>query len=194
MRIKKLREDLLLDQKQLANILGVSQPTISDWETGRKVPSTQSAEKLANFFGVSMDYLWGRTERKSKKIPVLGRVQAGMPIEAIEEIIDFEEISEQLASTGEFFGLKIKGDSMIPTLSEDDVIIVRKQSTVDNNELAVVLVNGSDATVKRIIKSIIGITLLPDNVKYEPMFYDNKEICDLPIAILGKVVELRRKL
>lgn len=128
-------------------------------------------------------------------IPVLGRVAAGIPIDAIEEIIDWEDISADMAAGGaEYFGLQIKGDSMEPKISDGDIVIVRKQPDVDSGEIAVVLVNGDDATVKRVKKSAAGITLISNNPAYDPMFYSNEDIEKLPVAILGRVVELRAKI
>lgn len=118
---------------------------------------------------------------------------AGIPIEAVEEILDYEEITPELAATGEFFALQIKGDSMEPTLRDGDVVIVKKQPTVDSGDIAIVLVNGNDATVKEVKESTAGITLIGHNVAvYTPQFYSNKEIQNLPVQIIGKVVEMRR--
>lgn len=128
------------------------------------------------------------------RIPVLGRVVAGIPIEAVEEVLDYEEITPELAATGEFFALQVRGDSMEPTLRDGDVVIVKKQPTVDSGDIAIVLVNGNDATVKEIKESPSGITLIGHNVAvYTPQFYSNKEIQNLPVQIIGKVVEMRRK-
>ena len=128
------------------------------------------------------------------RIPVLGRVVAGIPIEAVEEILDYEEITPELAATGEFFALKIRGHSMEPRMMEGDVVIVRKQEDVESGDVAIVLVNGNEATVKRVKKQEEGITLIATNTSvYEPHFYSNKEIKNLSVQILGKVVELRGK-
>ena len=127
-------------------------------------------------------------------IPVLGRVAAGIPIEAVENIEDYEEISMDMAVHGEHFALRISGDSMEPRILDGDVVIVKRQQDCNTGDVAVVLVNGSDATVKRIKKRPEGLMLIPNNPAYEPMFYTNEEIDALPVRVLGKVVELRRKL
>ena len=127
-------------------------------------------------------------------IPILGKVAAGVPIEAVEEILGHEEISRDMAANGEYFALRIKGESMAPKMSDGDIVIVRRQPDVDNGQTAVVLVNGDEATVKRIKKSDAGIMLMPTNPAYEPMFYSNDEIERLPVTIIGRVVELRAKL
>ena len=152
--------------------------------------------RLAELFGVSVDYLLGKTDVPSSsyiRVPVLGRVAAGIPIDAIEDVIDWEDISTAAAGDGEYFGLQIKGHSMEPKISDGDVVIVRRQPDVDSGDIAVVLVNGDDATVKRIKKSPQGVTLIPSNPAYDPMYYTNAEIESLPVQILGRVVELRAK-
>lgn len=132
---------------------------------------------------------------KGVRIPVLGRVVAGIPIEAIEEIIDWEEIPQKMAATGKFFALRVCGHSMEPTILEGDVVIVRQQEDVDSGDIAIVLVNGDEATVKRVKKQKDGITLIATNTSvYEPHFYSNQEIHDLPVRVVGKVEELRRKM
>ncbi|WP_369751272.1 LexA family protein [Candidatus Arthromitus sp. SFB-mouse-NL] len=130
---------------------------------------------------------------KAIKIPILGTVIAGIPISAIEEIIGWEEISPKLASQGDYFALKIKGDSMSPTMDAGDVVIVRKQQDVNSGDIAIVCVNGDEATCKKIIKHKDGISLVSLNLKYEPMYYDKNDIADKPIHIIGKVIELRRR-
>ena len=201
-RIKFLREKSGIEQKQLAYDLKVSQPTVSDWENGRKNPSSSSAAKLADYFCVPMDYLLGRSELGgvpqpsvpgAKWIPVLGKVQAGAPVEAIEEIIDYEEITPEMAKSGEHFALQIRGESMRPKFDEGDVVIVRKQDDVESGEIAVVLVNGEDATVKKFVKQDGGISLVSTNPEFNPMFFDDKKIKKLPVRVIGKVVELRAK-
>lgn len=126
-------------------------------------------------------------------IKVLGRVAAGIPIEAIEEIIDTEEITEELAKTGEFFGLQIHGDSMEPRICEGDVVIVRRQDDAESGDIVIAMVNGDDATCKRLRKYRDGIELISNNPVYKPMFFSNQEIEDKPVKIIGKVVELRAK-
>lgn len=128
------------------------------------------------------------------KIPVLGSVAAGIPIEAVEDVLDYEEITPELATTGEFFALKIKGHSMEPRIMDGDVVVVRCQDDVDSGDVAVVLVNGDEATVKKVKKQDSGISLVPNNPSYDILFYTRSEVAQLPVRILGKVVELRGKL
>lgn len=154
-------------------------------------------EPLAEVLHTTPMYLLGIEENSENKnkylVPVLGTVRAGLPIEAVETIIDYEEISEDMAKQGEFFALQIKGDSMEPRICEGDVVIVRKQSDVDSGDTAIVLVNGEEATIKKIQKFDGGINLVPGNPSYDVRTYTNEQIESLPVQILGKVVELRGK-
>lgn len=196
--IKDLRKKEKYTQAELAAKLSVNQTTVSCWETGKATPPPEMLMTLAQLFGVTVDYLMGNTPAKPEKkkgvqIPVLGEVRAGYPMEAVENIIDYEEIDEEMARRGEFFALRIKGDSMEPRFVEGDVVIVRKQETADSGDIVVALVNGDSATIKKLKRHQNGITLMPTNPTYEPMYYSNEEIMELPVTILGKVVELRAK-
>lgn len=193
--IRIYREKAGLTQKELAERLSISPAAMSNYESSGRGVNDEMKEKIAKVLNISIAELFGATSSSSAiKIPVLGEVKAGIPIEAIQEILDYEEIPSELAATGEFFGLRIKGNSMEPRIYEGDVVIVRKQSTIENGDTAVVLVNGDEATVKKVKIQETGITLIANNIAaYEPHFYTNNEIKNLPIQIIGKVVELRGK-
>lgn len=202
-RLKELRENNGYTMDKLIELYNknyngkMNKSTLSRYENNLQVPIYTVVVNLANLFNVSVDYLSCNANNEPKpkgvKIPVLGYVRAGIPIDAVEEILDYEEITQEMAAQGEHFGLQIKGDSMEPKFSDGDVVIVRKQSDIDNSDIAVVLVNGNDATIKKIKKRPDGIMLIPTNPAYEVMFYNNSEIESLPISIIGKVVELRAK-
>lgn len=132
-------------------------------------------------------------QKKGVTINVVGRVAAGLPIEAIENIIDTEEITEDLARTGNFFGLQIHGDSMIPNICDGDIVIVRQQEDAETGDIVIATVNGTDATCKRLRKYKDGIELIANNPTYEPLDFSNQEIIEKPVRIIGKVIELRRK-
>ena len=201
-RLQALRKARGYSQQDVANLIGVGRTTYLKYENGDNKP-TRKINELARLFQVSTDYLLGNADSPvpapkvthyTYRIPVLGRVVAGIPIEAIEEIIDWEEIPQKLAASGKFFALRVCGHSMEPRILEGDVVIVRQQEDVDSGDTAIVLVNGDEATVKRVKKQEEGITLIATNTSvYEPHFYSNQEIRDLPVRILGKVVELRGK-
>lgn len=128
--------------------------------------------------------------KNSIKIPVVGTVAAGEPILAEQNIVDYEELPAEEFKDGDYFGLKIKGDSMLPRILEDDVVIVRQQNDCDNGQVAVVLINGDEATVKQIKKTESGIMLIPFNNKYDPMFFTKEEIETKPVKIIGVVKRL----
>lgn len=201
--IRYLRKKHHISQETLAGELGYkSFTTIQKWEKGIAEPPLSVLLQLAKAFQVDLDDLTGtdlskEMRKKSSQavsIPVLGKVAAGIPIEAIENIIDYEEIPADWLNTGEYFGLQIKGRSMEPRILEGDVVIVRKQEDADTGDIAIVMVDGFEATCKKIKKSDSGIMLIPFNPGYEPVFYSNDEISSLPVTIIGKVVELRGKL
>lgn len=201
MNINERRKQLNLTLKEIADYVGVSEATVSRWESGNIANMRRDRiAALAQILKVSPIDIMGVTDDdnyddsiKSVQIPVLGRVKAGIPMTAIESIIDYEEISQKQARTGEFFGLQIKGDSMEPKISEGDVVIVRKQETVENGEIAVVLINGDDATVKKFYRTDAGIKLVSTNPTYDPFFFTPDEVNSLPVSVIGKVVELRAK-
>lgn len=202
-RIKYMRERLKISQTDFAARMGVSKQTLYKYENNivTNIPSDK-IESVAEICSVSPAYLMGWepnvapakiAEKGSVSIPVLGRVAAGIPVEAVEDIIDTEEIPKKLAQTGKFFGLMIKGDSMEPRMAEGDVVIVRQQDDAESGDIVIAAVNGTDATCKRIRKYRDGIELISINPAYAPMFFTNAEIEEKPIRILGKVVELRAK-
>ena len=196
-RIKQLRQSKSprMSQEKLADMVGVGRSTVAMWESGKNQPDNTALIKMASLFGVSTDYILGldSPSRTGVRIPVLGDVAAGIPIEAIQGIVNYEEIDAALASTGEFFGLRVKGASMEPRMREGDVVIVRKQDDADTGDTVVALVNGDSATVKKLKKGPDGITLVPTNPAYDPMFYSCAEVASLPVRIIGRVVELRAK-
>ena len=202
-RIKYLRKKNDLTQEELGKIIGVQKSAIRKYEKGEVQNLKRTTIKtMADYFGVSPSYLLGWDDAptntpikkdKHNNVPVLGRVAAGIPIDAIEEIIDYEQITDVMASSGEYFALKVIGDSMAPKFTEGDVVIVRKQEDVDNGDIAIMLINGNEATIKRVQKYDGGIHLIPTNQAYPILTFSNKEIEELPVRCLGKVVELRAK-
>lgn len=199
--LKQLRTDKGLTQSDIGKIVNKGDSTVRMWELRNSEPDYDTIVILANYFNVSVDYLLGREtkspseERKSggKWIPVYGRIAAGIPIEAIEDIIDYEELPEEMLKHGEYIALQVKGDSMEPRISEGDTVIIRLQDTIESGEVAAVYVNGNDVTLKRVRKEDNGIWLIGNNPSFTPIFYSQKQCVDLPVRILGKMVELRGK-
>lgn len=196
------------EQIDLINDLGFNKSAVSTWCNGTRLPRMDKVNMLAEYFNInrsdlieerlpaSADDLPSSDQKQRSKgivIKVYGRVAAGIPIEMIEDVIDTEEIPEDMAKTGSFFGLLIKGDSMLPNICDGDTVIIRCQEDAENGDTVIVTVNGNDATCKRLRKYKDGIELVPNNPAYDPIYFSNKDIIEKPVRILGKVVELRRK-
>ena len=184
-------------RNDMCEALGVKYTTFTDWVKGNSYPRIDKIELMANYFGISKaDLVEKRNSTPAKSgvtINVLGRVAAGIPIDCVEEIIDTEEITQDMASTGEFFGLQIHGDSMEPRMKDGDVVIVRQQDDAETDNIVIAVVNGNEATCKRLKKYAEGIALISTNPSYEPMYFSNKEIAEKPVSIIGVVKELRAK-
>lgn len=185
-------------RQDMCDALGVKYTTFTDWVKGNSYPRIDKIELMANYFGISKaDLVEKHTDKcihsKAVTINVLGRVAAGIPIEAVTDIIDTEEIPEEMAKTGEFFGLQIHGDSMTPGICDGDIVIVRQQDDAESGDIVIATVNGDEATCKRLRKYSGGIELISNNPNYHPFEYSNEEIESKPVRIIGKVVELRRK-
>lgn len=220
-RITELCKEKGVSRRRMETDSGIAIGSTSKWKNDFK-PTQKSLQKLSNYFGVSIAYLTGesdfRTEQEAMihgwmktndqesladetkrfeagcRIPVVGKVVAGIPSEAIEDIIDWEEIPLRLSKTGKFFGLQIKGDSMSPRMIQGDVVIVRQQSDAESGDIVIAKVNGDDACCKKLIKHEDGgITLQSFNPTYEPMYFNTSTIQSTPVQIIGKVIELRGK-
>lgn len=199
-RIKKRRLELGYSFQDLADKTNMSKSTLQRYETGtiKNLP-LDKLDVLASALQTTPSYLMGWDEvkedpkKKGIKIPVLSRVAAGIPIEMIEDVLDYEEISEDMAKHGKYFALKIQGDSMAPRIYNNDVVIVRQQDNAENGDIVIAAINGDDAMCKRLQKYNDGIALISLNPLYEPIYIKKDEIDEKPVRILGKVVELRGK-
>ena len=196
LRIREIRRSKKITAKELAELVNVAESTMCLYETGKREPDFKTLIAISEQLGVTIDQLFGEANvsiKKGVRIPVYGSVAAGIPIDAITDIEDYEEITEDMARTGSFAALRIKGASMEPRIVNGDVVIVKLQDDVDSGDIAIVMVNGDEATCKKIKKTPDGVMLISINPDYEPMFYTNQEIEEKPVKIWGKVVELRAK-
>ena len=187
------------NQKEVADAIKVSPQTFNTWAQAKAYPRAGKIQSLADYFGIAKTDLIDDKSNlpnlvNAARIPVLGYVAAGIPIDAIQEVLDWEEIPSVMAETGKYFGLRIKGDSMEPRICEGDTVIVRAQSTADSGDTVIVQVNGNEATCKKLKITETGISLISLNaVKYDPMEFTKTQIKELPVTIIGRVVELRGK-
>lgn len=186
---------------KLAAALNVSEA----WLMGADVPTERSRPlmfpdgdliprsriKVADLF--PQEALKALSKTSAVRIPVLGKIPAGVPIEEIEDVIGYEEITNKLAERGEYFALKVTGDSMEPKIHDEDVVIVRCQPDAETGDVVIATVNGCDGTCKRLKKTDTGLMLLPFNSSYDPYVFTWKEVEEMPVVIIGKVIEARSK-
>lgn len=191
-QIRTLRKAANLSQRQLAQKIGMSQQALAKYENGQATPNPTTLSQLAHVLGVSVDHLLGNRTDDAIRVPVLGQVAAGIPIEAVEEV-EGEVLLPREMDDGEYFALRIHGQSMEPRMMEGDIVIVRQQQDVESGQIAVVLVGNESATCKRVQKGRGGLTLISINPLFEPMFFSAEQVQRLPIRILGRVIELRAR-
>lgn len=178
-----------MNRAELARRLGVSSGTISQWYSGLTFPNRKRQEAIAEILGVSVGSLF---EEKKLIVPVYGEIKAGYPAFACEEILDYEEVTNDVALKGDCFGLRVKGDSMLPIFSDGDTVICVHCADAEDGSFVVALI-GEEATLKQIQHSSQGVMFMPLNNAYSPLWYSNDQIASLPVQILGKVVELRKR-
>ena len=186
------------NQPDIAEVLGVTKSAVNAYFMGNKMPRMDCIKKLADHFGCNVSDL---VDDKSVEdqitavaIPVLGTVPAGVPIEAIQDILGYEEIPKIMADTGEFFCLRVEGNSMYPLLYSGETIVIKKQETADNGDIVVALVDNEETTVKRLKKVSDGIILEAENPEYNSLYFNEKQIQNEKVKIIGKAVESRKKL
>lgn len=192
-RIKHLREERDIKQRELAKLLGVEISAISKLELGRVPLRDEYIIKLARFFNVSTNYLLGIETDTKRLLPVLGTVKSEYDYLAQENIIDYIDPSMDITDPENYFALKVKGDSMSPLFDEGDYLIVQKNNgEFENNDICIVLIDGDEATVKKVVKTNDGIELHAYNPYYPIKKFSAEEIENLPVNIIGTVIRLIR--
>lgn len=188
------------DRNDICKDLNLPYTTFAEWYNGNIYPRIDKIEILANYFNIKKSDLIENKEKLDElgnpatSIPILGTVKAGYDYLAQENWIGTVDVDKKLVGSGEdYFALKIKGDSMSPIFIEGDIVIIKKQNDCENNEYAVVLVNGDEGTLKKIKKIDNGIILQPLNPAYGPMIYTNEEMETIPVEIIGVVKQLKRE-
>jgi len=193
-RIANLREEYGWKQYELAQKMDLNPAALNKIENGKRSIKEEEISKVAQIFGISTDTLLGvNTPRPGNRIPILGTVVAGQPAYAAENIVGWEEVTDKMSMQGKLFALKVKGSSMEPEFKEGDIVIVREQPDIESGDIAVALINGDEATLKKVKKDPNGLFLYAFNqAVYEPHFYSNNDIETLPVRIVGRVIENRR--
>lgn len=200
-RLKELRLQKGATQEEVGKVISVSKATIMKYEKGLVENLKRSSiEKLAKYFNVAPSYLMCMNEDEEKmpaiptlSIPILGTVKAGYNWLAEENIIDYITIKENIPNVKEYYALRVTGDSMLPLLSEGDLVIVHDQDDVESGQTAIVLINGEEATVKKVIKTNEGIELHAMNPYYPTKKFTFQEMKTIPVKIIGRVKEAKIK-
>jgi len=193
--IKSRRKELNLTLEQVGDLVGVGKSTVRKWETGDiENMKRDKIVKLAKALRVSPSYIMGIDEEQPqletlpvKKIPVISKISAGLPIYSEENLIDYIYFAtNKLNSDKEEFGLKVSGDSMDKIFQDGDIVVVEKDSIVENGQLGVVMINGYNATVKRIRYNGDQVILIPEsnNTNHYPQVYGKND----EVKIIGRVV------
>ena len=170
---KRLRKEAHLSQAELSALLGADSAPAGDPE--------------------KYDAVRKRVRAESRRVPILGSVQAGVPVSAIEDVVGYVALDEDGPEGEEFFALRVRGDSMEPRFMEGDTVIVRRQDDAESGDVVVAL-TGDDATIKQLRKRDDGVMLVPFNHAYDPLYFPARAPESESVRILGKVVELRAKL
>ena len=194
LNLKRIMSRQNKNQNDVIKDLDIKQSTFSDWYLGKRIPRMNVIFQLAEYFKVDIRDLIDEPKlNRGNRIPIFAKIPAGIPIELIEDVIDYEELDPKMfTGDKEYFGVRVSGDSMYPEYRDKDILIVLKTEDCESGQDCIVMINGNDGTFKRVKKTEEGIILQPLNPNYEIKFYSNKEIEELPIKIIGVVKEIRR--
>lgn len=171
-RIAEIRRERGYNQEQLAEMALISRITLARYETGAIEPGALALSRIADALGTSTDDLLCRTEKlppfiniNRGVVPVVGDIACGTPITAHENISGFADLPDGVTAD---FALRCKGDSMMPTFQDGDLVLIRQQPTVEEGQIAAVGIDG-EATLKHVYRRDYGVLLIADNPKYPPM-------------------------
>lgn len=184
--LRYLRKITKMSQDDLAEKLGYkSFTTVQKWEDGSAFPRVSTLKQIADIFNVDVDHLLNLNIRTSQvAVPILGEVKAGYDLYANEDIYGYEYCNNSEYGPGEYFYLKVKGDSMInERIGQGDIVYVKKQDYLDDKDMGVFLLDNNEVTIKRALFSKDGITLHAANEKYPDRKFKSDEV-----KILGKVL------
>lgn len=218
-RLKELRTNAKMSQKELAKKLFMSQQAVAKWETGAATPNPETLVKIAEIFGVTVDLLLSDSPisifsdtsgsgltppkegespnvleyRPTGTVPILGRIPAGLPLEAVEEVEGYEPVT--VSDPENCFYLRVEGDSMAGAgIQTGDLVLIRLQPTADNGQIVACKVNGDEATLKRFRQQGDTVILMPENPKYDPLVVPASDFATGRAKIIGVAIEIKRKL
>ena len=211
--LKQLREAKGLSLREADKLSSISYTHLNMIENGKRNVTPALLRNLAQLYNVDYLDLYEKAgyidliedEKKTKiktdilgnpvvSLPLIGTVKAGYNYLAQENWVGTVDVETSLVGDGkDYFALKVNGDSMAPVFIENDIVIIKKQNDCENNEFAVVIINGDEGTLKKIKKTDSGIILQPLNPAYGPMIYTNEEMETLPVRIIGVVKQLKRE-
>lgn len=186
---------------ELSEKTGIDKSKISSYMSGRYKAKQDGVYLLAQALNVSEVWLMGYDVPMESipikkidkiKIPVLGKVKAGYDYLAQENIIGYESI-DNVSDPENYYALQVSGDSMEPLFSDGDIAIVHRQDDFDSGNTCIILVNGDEATVKKVVRMDDGIDLIAMNPYYPIRHFSKNEMNEIPIKIIGKVVEARKR-
>ena len=192
-------------QQIFADRVGIGKSSVSQYVNGSHTPNNKTALQIADAFFVTPMWVMGfdvpmradslddlkKYAAPIKTLQIYGRVAAGFDRIMAQDILG--EIEAVEYDPDNHFALQISGQSMEPRIRDGDIVIVRCQPDVESGEIAIVAVNGDEATCKRIKKYRDGLELIPINPSFPVQFFTYEEVEKKPVTILGKVVELRAK-
>lgn len=186
--IKERKQQLRLTIEDIVDYVQVSRPTVCRWMNGdTKKISDEKLKRLSEILKTSEDHLCGRDKTSLLK-PIFGIVKAGYDLYAEENILGYEEVTKQESLQGDYY-LRVTGDSMIGSrIYDGDLLYIQACSDVDSGQIAIILINGDEATVKRIIKKDHMLILEATNPAYENRYYSEQEVKEIPIRIIGRVL------
>lgn len=183
--IRELRKKAGIQQKELALLIGVSNPTVSEWENGKKDPSGDRLKKLAEYFGVDELAILGKSipaqvvRIRASAVPIVGEIACGSPITAQQNIEGYADLPEGCHAD---FALRCKGDSMDPTFENGDIVLIRQTPDFQNGQIAAIGIEG-EATLKHIYRQGDQIVCVPENHAYAPQVFSAKDITIYGIAV-----------
>ena len=199
----KTFEELLKINKttvyRVAKDTGIAASTLSDWKNGRSAPKADKIRILAEYFGVSTDYMLGGSRAglgaplDSARIPIIGEIRAGSPIITNESVLGYEYAD--VDDKDEYFYLRVQGDSMKNIgMIDGSLVLFRKQQYAEDGEIVACLVGGDSATVKRFRRAKRTIYLMPENEEYQPLKLTTDDFESGEARILGVACEIKIKL